>query len=196
VTPADALVRAIDAIKVELRERLQELGAEMKLVEKQRLEQRTMFDLEMLEQMGHCNGIENYSRHLAGRKAGDPPTVLIDYFPKDYLLFVDESHQTVPQVGAMYRGDRARDARRVRLPAAQRSTTGRSWRSGAAARQAISSRRRRELELKNAGVVVEQILRPTGSSTRSRGAAGQGPGRRPARGSRAGQGAERCWSPR
>src|SRR3954462_7644490 len=80
----------------------------MKLVEKQRLEQRTLFDIEMLEQMGHCKGIENYSRHLTGRSAGEPPPPLMDYFPEDYLLVVDESHQSVPQVQAMYRGDRSR----------------------------------------------------------------------------------------
>src|SRR5439155_1277657 len=108
VTPASQLVRAIDEIKIELRSRLGELSAQMKLVEKQRLEQRTMFDIEMLEQMGHCNGIENYSRHLSGRAPGEPPPTLIDYFPKDFLLFVDESHQTVPQVQSMYRGDRSR----------------------------------------------------------------------------------------
>jgi excinuclease ABC subunit B len=108
VTPSDAMRRAIDGIKVELKERLEELGNNMKLVEKQRLEQRTRFDLEMLEQMGFCNGIENYSRHLSGRKPGEPPPTLMDYFPDDYLLFIDESHQTVPQLQAMYRGDRSR----------------------------------------------------------------------------------------
>src|SRR5262249_17414164 len=122
VTPASQLVRAIEQIKVELRERLTDLSAAMKLVEKQRLEQRTMFDIEMLEQMGHCNGIENYSRHLSGRAQGEPPPTLIDYFPKDYLLFVDESHQTVPQVASMYKGDRSRKETLVeygfRLPSA------------------------------------------------------------------------------
>ncbi|MFL5570962.1 MAG: DEAD/DEAH box helicase family protein, partial [Gemmatimonadaceae bacterium] len=99
---------AIAGIREELRMRLEELRAGNKLVEAQRLEQRTMFDLEMLEQMGFCSGIENYSRWLSGRKAGDPPPCLIDYFPDDFLLVIDESHQTVPQIGAMYRGDRSR----------------------------------------------------------------------------------------
>src|SRR5581483_5233859 len=98
------------------------LRAQDKLLEAQRLEQRTMFDLEMIEQMGFCNGIENYSRHLSGRKAGEPPPTLIDYFPRDYLLVIDESHQTVPQIGAMYRGDRSRKETLVefgfRLPSA------------------------------------------------------------------------------
>ena len=93
-----------------------------RFLEKQRLEQRTLYDLEMLEQMGFCNGIENYSRHLSDRKPGEPPPTLIDYFPKDFLLIIDESHQTVPQVGAMYRGDRARKETLVeygfRLPSA------------------------------------------------------------------------------
>ncbi len=168
VTPASQLVRAIEAIKIELRERLTELSANMKLVEKQRLEQRTMFDLEMLEQMGRCNGIENYSRHLSARAAGEPPPTLIDYFPKDYLLIVDESHQTIPQVQSMFKGDRSRKETLVeygfRLPSAldnrplkfdefiERvgqvmfvSATPGDW----------------ELEQSH-GVVVEQVIRPTG----------------------------------
>src|SRR5262249_37339717 len=122
VTPPDRLRRAIDGIKVELRGRLAELGATMKLVEKQRLEQRTMFDLEMLAQMGFCTGIENSSRHLSARPPGEPPPTLIDYFPDDFLMIVDESHQTVPQLQAMYRGDRSRKETLVeygfRLPSA------------------------------------------------------------------------------
>src|SRR5207253_256323 len=102
--------------------RLIELRGQDKLLEAQRLEQRTMFDLEMIEQMGFCNGIENYSRHLSGRKTGEPPPCLLDYFPKDYLLVIDESHQSVPQIGAMYRGDRSRKETLVeygfRLPSA------------------------------------------------------------------------------
>src|SRR5262249_26588769 len=121
-TPAEKMRRAIDTIKVELRERLQELGDQMKLVEKQRLEQRTLFDIEMLEQMGFCSGIENYSRHLTGRTPGEPPPTLVDYFPSDYLMFIDESHQTIPQLQAMYRGDRSRKETLVeygfRLPSA------------------------------------------------------------------------------
>src|SRR6185369_278510 len=108
VTKPDQLKRAIDGIRVELRERLQVLRAENKLLEAQRLEQRTMYDLELLEEMGFCPGIENYSRHLTGRQPGEPPPTLINYFPDDYLLVIDESHVTVPQIGGMYRGDRSR----------------------------------------------------------------------------------------
>ncbi|MFI5288552.1 MAG: excinuclease ABC subunit UvrB [Polyangia bacterium] len=168
VTPASQLVKAIDAIKIELRERLQELSAQMKLVEKQRLEQRTMFDLEMLEQMGHCNGIENYSRHLSGRHAGDPPPTLIDYFPKDYLLFVDESHQTVPQVSAMYRGDRSRKETLVeygfRLPSAldNRPLKFEEWEQRVSQAVFVSATPG-DYEIKKCeGVVVEQVIRPTG----------------------------------
>jgi excinuclease ABC subunit B len=108
VTPQEQMRRAIGEIRDELRTRLDFFDKEGRFLEKQRLEQRTLYDIEMMEQMGFCNGIENYSRHLSGRKAGEPPPTLIDYFPKDFLLILDESHQTVPQVGAMYRGDRAR----------------------------------------------------------------------------------------
>src|SRR5262249_58727449 len=108
VTEQQQLRMAIASIRDELRERLDVYDKAGRFLEKQRLEQRTLYDLEMLEQMGFCNGIENYSRHLSGRKPGDPPPTLIDYFPKDFVLIVDESHQTIPQVGAMYRGDRAR----------------------------------------------------------------------------------------
>ena len=168
VTPASQLVRAIEAIKIELRERLQELSANMKLVEKQRLEQRTMFDIEMLEQMGHCNGIENYSRHLSGRAPGEPPPTLIDYFPKDYLLFVDESHQTVPQCSSMYKGDRSRKETLVeygfRMPSAldNRPLKFEEWESRIG--QAIFvSATPGDYELKKSeGVVVEQVIRPTG----------------------------------
>ena len=122
VTPQDQLRKAIASIREELRERLDHFDKEGKFVEKQRLEQRTLYDIEMMEQMGFCNGIENYSRHLSSRKAGDPPPTLIDYFPGDFLMVLDESHQTVPQVGAMYRGDRARKETLVeygfRLPSA------------------------------------------------------------------------------
>ncbi len=168
VTPASQLVQAIENIKVELRERLQELSAGMKLVEKQRLEQRTMFDLEMLEQMGHCNGIENYSRHLSGRAAGEAPPTLIDYFPKDYLLFVDESHQTVPQVASMYKGDRARKTTLVdygfRLPSAidNRPLKFDEWEDRLGQVIYVSATPG-DYELKKAeGVVVEQVIRPTG----------------------------------
>ncbi len=168
VTPAATLVRAMTGIKDELRGRLQELKGNMKLVEAQRLEQRTMFDLEMLEQMGHCKGIENYSRHLSGRSAGDPPPTLIDYFPKDYLLVVDESHQTVPQISAMYRGDRSRKETLVefgfRLPSAldNRPLKFEEWE--ARIQQAIFvSATPGDYEVgRTEGVVVEQIIRPTG----------------------------------
>src|SRR6476646_6439549 len=122
VTPQEQMRAAIESIREELRERLDFFDKEGRFLEKQRLEQRTLYDIEMMEQMGFCNGIENYSRHLSGRKAGEPPPTLIDYFPKDFLLILDESHQTVPQVGAMYRGDRARKETLVeygfRLPSA------------------------------------------------------------------------------
>ena len=168
VTPASQLVRAIDEIKIELRQRLQELSANMKLVEKQRLEQRTMFDIEMLEQMGHCNGIENYSRHLSGRKAGEPPPTLIDYFPKDFMLFVDESHQTVPQVSSMYKGDRSRKETLVdygfRLPSAldNRPLKFEEWEQRLDQIVYVSATPG-DYELKKSeGVVVEQVIRPTG----------------------------------
>jgi excinuclease ABC subunit B len=168
VTPASQLVRAIDEIKIELRSRLQELSANMKLVEKQRLEQRTMFDIEMLEQMGHCNGIENYSRHLSGRKQGEPPPTLIDYFPKDFLLLVDESHQTVPQVSSMYKGDRSRKETLVeygfRLPSAldNRPLKFEEWESRVVSAIYVSATPG-DYELKKSeGVVVEQVIRPTG----------------------------------
>ncbi len=122
VTPQDTLRRAIQSIREELAERLPELHAQRKLLEAQRLEQRTHFDLEMLQEMGYCTGIENYSRHLDGRKAGDPPYTLLDYFPEDYLVFIDESHITVPQLNGMYWGDRTRKETLVeygfRLPSA------------------------------------------------------------------------------
>jgi excinuclease ABC subunit B len=160
--------RAIDGIRGELLGRLQELRSQNKLVEAQRLEQRTMFDLEMLEQMGFCSGIENYSRWLSGRRAGEPPPCLLDYFPEDFLLVVDESHQTLPQVAGMYRGDRNRKETLVefgfRLPSAldNRPLTFEEFESHV--RQAIyvsATPARHELE-KAGGVVVEQIIRPTG----------------------------------
>ena len=122
VTPRQLMTRAIDGIRAELKTRLEFFDQEGRFLEKQRVEQRTMYDLEMLEQMGFVQGIENYSRHLSGRNPGDPPPTLIDYFPDDYLLIIDESHQTVPQIGAMYRGDRSRKETLVefgfRLPSA------------------------------------------------------------------------------
>jgi excinuclease ABC subunit B len=168
VTPASQLVRCIGAIKDELRERLQQLSAEMKLVEKQRLEQRTLFDIEMLEQMGHCSGIENYSRHLTGRAAGEPPPTLIDYFAKDLLVVVDESHQTVPQIQSMYRGDRARKETLVnygfRLPSAMdnRPLRFEEWQERTPQTIYVSATPG-DYELdKSQGVFVEQVIRPTG----------------------------------
>ncbi|NLM24539.1 MAG: excinuclease ABC subunit UvrB [Firmicutes bacterium] len=122
VTSEEKMKRAIKAIEEELEERLQELVAENKLLEAQRLKQRTTYDLEMLQQVGFCQGIENYSRHLSGRAAGETPATLLDYFPKDYLMFIDESHVTIPQIRGMYNGDRARKETLVnygfRLPSA------------------------------------------------------------------------------
>ena len=156
-------------IKEELRERLVELKSANKLVEEQRLQQRTLYDLEMLEQMGRCKGIENYSRHLSGRAPGEPPPTLLDYFPKDYLLFVDESHQTIPQVvGDVQRRPLAQgDAGRLRLPAAvgDGQPAAALRRVGGARSSKRSTCRRRRPSTSSAqaqGVVVEQIIRPTG----------------------------------
>ncbi len=168
VTPASQLRRAIEGIKVELQLRLAELNSKMKLLEAQRLEQRSMFDLEMLQEMGHCSGIENYSRHLTGRNPGEPPPTLLDYFPDDYLMIVDESHQTVSQVAAMYRGDRSRKETLVdhgfRLPSAldNRPLKFEEWEQRFS--QAIFlSATPGEYEVERThGVVVEQIIRPTG----------------------------------
>jgi excinuclease ABC subunit B len=168
VSAPETRARAIAGIREELRERLQELRAQDKLLEAQRLEQRTMFDLEMLEQMGFCPGIENYSRWLSGRRAGDPPPCLIDYFPKDFLLVIDESHQTVPQIGGMYRGDRSRKETLVgygfRLPSALDNRPLKFEEFERLVGQAIyASATPAAHELGRAqGVVVEQIIRPTG----------------------------------
>ena len=105
VTSRTTVLKAIETIKSELVERLDQLRSSNKLLEAQRLEQRTKFDLEMMQEIGYCSGIENYSRHLSGRKAGEPPATLFDYLPEDSILFVDESHITIPQLGGMFRGD-------------------------------------------------------------------------------------------
>ncbi len=168
VTPRDELVRAMTGIKDELRERLVELKSANKLVEEQRLSQRTLYDLEMLEQMGRCKGIENYSRHLSGRRPGEPPPTLIDYFPDDYLVMVDESHQTIPQIAAMHRGDRSRKETLVdygfRLPSALDNRPLRFEEWEARAKQIICvSATPADYEVGRAGgVLVEQIIRPTG----------------------------------
>jgi excinuclease ABC subunit B len=168
VTPADRLTRAMTGIKEELRERLGELKMQNKLVEEQRLQQRTLYDLEMLEQMGRCKGIENYSRHLSGRAPGEPPPTLLDYFPKDFMLFVDESHQTVPQIASMFKGDRSRKETLVefgfRLPSAldNRPLRFDEWEARTGQKVFVSATPA-EYELAQAqGVVVEQIIRPTG----------------------------------
>lgn len=168
VTPGAALRRAIGGIKDELLHRLQELRGSMQLLEAQRLEQRTMFDLEMLQEMGRCSGIENYSRHLTGRSPGEPPPTLLDYFPDDFLMIVDESHQTISQIAAMYRGDRARKETLVghgfRLPSAldNRPLKFEEWEERVGQVVFLSATPGDyELE-KTQGKVVEQIIRPTG----------------------------------
>ncbi|HEX2686915.1 MAG TPA: excinuclease ABC subunit UvrB [Kofleriaceae bacterium] len=167
-TPEETMRRAVQSIREELKQQLEVLSQQGKLLERQRLEQRTMYDLESIEQMGFCSGIENYSRHLTARAPGEPPPTLMDYFDDDYLLIIDESHQTVPQLGAMYNGDRSRKETLVefgfRLPSAldNRPLRFDEWR--ARARQTIYvSATPAEWELAQAkGVVVEQIIRPTG----------------------------------
>ncbi|MEJ7599999.1 MAG: excinuclease ABC subunit UvrB [Kofleriaceae bacterium] len=167
-TPEETMRRAVTSIREELKEQLTLLSSQGKLLERQRLEQRTMYDLEAIEQMGFCSGIENYSRHLTGRNVGDPPPTLMDYFPDDYLLVIDESHQTVPQIGAMYNGDRSRKTTLVdfgfRLPSAldNRPLRFDEWRERAKQTIYVSATPA-EWELAQAkGVVVEQIIRPTG----------------------------------
>jgi len=168
VTTRDRLDDAVKNIRDELAERLAELRAESKLLEAQRLEQRTMFDLEMLAEMGFCNGIENYSRHLDGREPGTPPATLLRYFPKDFVLFVDESHVTIPQVGGMYRGDRSRKSTLVeygfRLPSALDNRPLNFQEFEGFVRQAVYvSATPGDYELaKSGGVIVEQVIRPTG----------------------------------
>ena len=168
VTPQEQMRRAIAAVRDELRDRLDFFDKEGRFLEKQRLEQRTQYDLEMMEQMGFCQGIENYSRHLSGRVAGEPPPTLIDYFPKDFMLVIDESHQTVPQIGAMYRGDRARKETLVnygfRLPSALDNRPLKFEEFEQHMRVALFvSATPSEYELsKSEGVFVEQIIRPTG----------------------------------
>ena len=167
VTPRATTVRAIEAIKIELRERIDWFQKEHKLVEAQRIEQRTRFDLEMLNEMGFCKGIENYSRHLSGRQPGEPPPTLIDYLPKDALIVIDESHVTIPQVGGMYKGDRARKENLVnygfRLPSALDNRPLRFDEFEKFLRRVVFvSATPSEYEREHQDQVVEQVVRPTG----------------------------------
>ena len=167
VTPRDRVVAAIETIKVELRERLDELVKAGKLVEAQRLEQRTRFDLEMLQEVGHCKGIENYTRHLSGSLPGEPPPTLVDYLPNDSLMFLDESHVLIGQLGGMYNGDRARKTTLVeygfRLPSALDNRPLKFEEFERKVRQAVFvSATPADYERTHAGQVVEQVVRPTG----------------------------------
>jgi excinuclease ABC subunit B len=166
-TPREVILGAMDAIKVELRERLEQLRDNNKLVEAQRLEQRTLFDLEMMAELGYCSGIENYSRYLSGRGAGEPPPTLFDYLPQDALLVIDESHVTIPQLGGMYRGDRSRKENLVeygfRLPSALDNRPLRFDEFERLAPQTLFiSATPGPYETEHAGAVVEQVIRPTG----------------------------------
>ncbi|MBC7982507.1 MAG: excinuclease ABC subunit UvrB [Candidatus Obscuribacterales bacterium] len=167
VTPKERLINTVDEIREELRGRLLQLKEQGKLVEAQRLEQRTRFDLEMMQEVGYCNGIENYSRYLSGRASGEPPPCLYDYLPRNALLIVDESHQTIPQLGAMYKGDRSRKETLVeygfRLPSAldNRPLRFEEWEK-IAPQMIFVSATPSHYEKKTAGQVVEQLVRPTG----------------------------------
>ena len=167
VTPRERLIGAVDHIREDLRVRLKELRDTGKLLEAQRLEQRTMFDMEMIKEVGYCAGIENYSRYLSGRAPGEPPPCLFDYLPKNALLIIDESHQTIPQLGAMYRGDRSRKEVLVeygfRLPSAldNRPLKFEEWES-IAPQMIFVSATPASYESAHAGQTVEQVVRPTG----------------------------------
>jgi excinuclease ABC subunit B len=167
VTPREQVLAAVETIKVELAERLKEFVAMGKLVEAQRLEQRTRFDLEMLSEVGHCKGIENYTRHLSGAAPGEPPPTLTDYLPKDALMFLDESHVLIGQFGGMYNGDRARKTTLVeygfRLPSALDNRPLKFEEFETKMRQAVFvSATPGNWENEHAGAVVEQVVRPTG----------------------------------
>ncbi len=167
VTPRDQVLDAIESIKIELRQRLAELNGMGKLVEAQRLEQRTRFDLEMLTEVGHCKGIENYSRHLSGAAPGEPPSTLTDYLPADAIMFLDESHQMIGQLNAMYNGDRQRKTTLVeygfRLPSALDNRPLKFAEFEQRMRQCIFvSATPADYEKQHAGQVVEQVVRPTG----------------------------------
>jgi excinuclease ABC subunit B len=167
VTPKERLTRAVDEIRDELHQRLNDLRSAGKLLEAQRLEQRTRFDIEMIGEVGYCNGIENYSRYLSGRQAGEPPPCLFDYLPASALLVVDESHQTIPQLGAMYRGDRSRKETLVeygfRLPSAldNRPLKFEEW-ERLAPQLIFVSATPGPYEHQKSGQTVEQLVRPTG----------------------------------
>ena len=167
VTPREQVLKAVETIKVELADRLKELTGMGKLVEAQRLAQRTRFDLEMLSEVGHCKGIENYTRHLSGAAPGDPPPTLTDYLPRDALMFLDESHVLIGQLGGMYNGDRARKTTLVeygfRLPSALDNRPLKFEEFETKMRQAVFvSATPGDWEQKHAGAVVEQVVRPTG----------------------------------
>jgi len=168
VTSRDNLERAIRAVQEELKKRLEELYAEDKLVEAQRLDERTRLDIEMLQEMGYCSGIENYSRHLTGRRPGEPPPTLIEYFPADWLLFIDESHVTVPQLNGMYRGDQSRKETLVRygfrLPSAMdnRPLSFEEFQGKVNQVIYVSATPGPYELLRTQGRIVEQIIRPTG----------------------------------
>jgi excinuclease ABC subunit B len=167
VTPREQVLAAIETIKVELRERLAEFVAAGKLVEAQRIEQRTRFDLEMLQEVGHCKGIENYTRHLSGAKPGDPPPTLVDYMPADSVMFLDESHVLIGQFGGMYNGDRSRKSTLVeygfRLPSALDNRPLKFDEFERKMRQAVFvSATPADYEKTHASAVVEQLVRPTG----------------------------------
>ena len=167
VTPRQTVLDAIDHIKQELRDRLEHLYAANKLVEAQRLDQRTRFDIEMMVELGYCSGIENYSRYLSGRAAGEPPPTLMDYLPRDALLVIDESHATVPQLGAMYRADRSRKETLVeygfRLPSALDNRPLKFEEFERLIPQTIFvSATPADYEREHSGAVVEQVVRPTG----------------------------------
>ena len=167
VTPKEKMARAINTIEEELQVRLKEFEQAGRLLEAQRLRQRTMYDIEMMQELGYCTGIENYSRVLAGRAPGSPPTTLLDYFPKDYLLFIDESHQTLPQVRAMYNGDRARKENLVeygfRLPCAFDNRPLKFHEFEERINQVIYvSATPGDYERSRSGQIAEQVIRPTG----------------------------------
>ncbi len=167
VTPREQILAAIENIKEELRQRLEYLRENNRLVEAQRLEQRTRFDLEMMQELGYCNGVENYSRYLSGRNPGEPPPTLFDYLPPDALLVIDESHVTIPQIGAMYKGDRSRKETLVeygfRLPSALDNRPMRfdEWEL-IAPQMIMVSATPGKYEAEKQGQVVEQVVRPTG----------------------------------